>query len=348
MSLGPIVDIVAPHLKGKIKRSGTDNIITLCPFHDDHSPSFWLNTNNGLWICFSCGLRGSLKKFLRLSGLSYSSIDIVMEPVQAQIELFRQNKERKRRTRFYHDPFKGEVILPEALLGVYDYKPKMLVEDGFEIDLLRSLDIGYDQRLDRVTFPLRDLYGNLVGVSGRATLPGDQPRYKVYRGGYRNEKGEYTVGDFGENFDEEYRNFKVESHRFLWNSHNVYPAVLMQEKPDPVVVTEGFKACMWLLQNGFDRTVALTGVSISEDQRDLLIRMAGSPIVLFLDNDEAGKKATQKEGWRLRKVVQEVLVATYPEGYEGKSPDDLTREQLHMAILKAKGWSKWQRASMRS
>lgn len=347
MNYGPIMEIVSPYLKGKIKRSGSDNIITLCPFHDDHSPSFWLNFNNGMWICFSCGLRGSLKKFLRLSGLSYSAVDDAMEPVQAQIELFRQNKERKRRTKFFHDPFKGDVILPEALLGVFEYKPKMMVESGFDIDLLRSLDIGYDRRLDRVTFPIRDLYGNLVGISGRATLPGDQPRYKVYRGGHRNEKGEYKVGDFGENFDEEYRDYKVESHRFLWNSHIVYPSVLT-EHTSPVVVAEGFKACMWLVQNDFDRTVALTGVSISEDQRNLLIRMSGNPIVLFLDNDEPGRAATKKEGRRLQKAVSDVRVASYPEGCEGKSPDDLTREQLHKAILEAEGWSKWQRTSTRN
>lgn len=349
MSYGPVMDIVAPYLKGRVKRSGRENIITLCPFHDDHSPSFWLNINNGLWLCFSCGLRGSLKKFLKLVGLSNSAIDDAMEPVQAQLEVFRQREEHKRKSKFYGDPFKGDVLLPEALLGVYEFKPLMMVEDGFEPDLLRSLDIGYDRRLDRVTFPLRDLYGNLVGISGRATLPGDEPRYKVYRGGHSNDKGEYIVGDFGENFDEEYRNFEVDSHRFLWNSHNVYPSVLFDQRGwDPIIVVEGFKACIWLLQQGFPSTVALTGASISEDQCNLLVRMAGNPIILFLDNDEPGKAATRREGRRLQQSVNELWVANYPEGYEGKSPDDLDLKQLRRAIYGSEEWRTWQRTSTRS
>ena len=344
MSLGPVVDIVAPYISGKIKRSGRENIITLCPFHDDHTPSFWLNINNGLWLCFSCGLRGSLRSFLRRVGMSYGSIDDAMEPVSSQLEVFRQREETKRRTKFYGDPFKGDTLLPEALLGVYEYKPLMMVEAGFDTELLRSFDIGYDRRLDRVTFPLRDLYGNLVGISGRATRPGDEPRYKVYRGGHRDDDGKYKTGDFGENFDEEYRDFEVDSHRFLWNSHNVYPSVLIDQRGwEPVIVTEGFKACMWLVQNGFQTTVALTGASISEDQRNLLLRMSGNPIILFLDNDEPGIAATRREGRRLQQSVNELLVAKYPEGYEGKSPDDLNQAQLRRAIYGSEEWSSWQR-----
>lgn len=341
-SLGPVFDIVAPYLKGKVKRSGSDNVITLCPFHDDHTASFWLNINNGLWLCFGCGERGSLHKFLRKVGLSYDAVDDAMEPVNIQIALFRRKEKYRREAKFFSDPYGGDTILPEALLGVYEYKPNDLVEAGFDPKLLRSLDIGFDRRLNRIIYPLRDLYGNLVGLSGRATQPGDEPRYKVYRGGHRDDKGKYIPGDFGENFDEEYRDFKVDSHRFLWNAENVYPSVLIDQRGwDPIVVTEGFKACMWTVQNGFPTTVALTGASISEDQRNLIIRMSGNPIVLFLDNDQPGRKATLREGKQLRKSVNELWVATYPKGYEDASPDDLDLRQLRRAIYGSEEWSKW-------
>lgn len=32
----------------------------LCPFHDDHNPSFSVNVNTGLWRCYSCGIGGSV------------------------------------------------------------------------------------------------------------------------------------------------------------------------------------------------------------------------------------------------------------------------------------------------
>ena len=303
-SQGPILDIVRPYLKGKIKRSGTENIITLCPFHNDHSPSFWLNVNDGLWICFSCGMRGNLKSFLKNAGLTGTALDEAMEPVKGLIQNHKARQKRKQDLQFHGDPYQGEVILPEALLGVYDYKPRMMVNAGFEASILRQFDIGYDHRLKRVTFPLRDLYGNLVGISGRATVRGDTPRYKVYRGGYRDSSGRYVTGDFGENFDDEYPNYHLKSHKFLWNSHRVYQQVLQDERGwEPVVIVEGFKACMWLVQHGFPTTVALTGSSISKDQMNIIARMSGNPIVLFLDNDEPGRKATWLEGKRLRPFV---------------------------------------------
>ena len=172
----PILDAVRPYLKGKVKKSGTDNIITLCPFHDDRSPSFWLNIENGLWICFSCGMRGGLSSFLKNVGLSGASLDEALGPLQEQLEDHRQRASSRRKIKFHSDPYAGDPILPESLLGVYDYKPRMLVKAGFDPKLLRSHSIGYDHKLKRVTFPLRDLYGNLVGVSGRTTVYGVKPR----------------------------------------------------------------------------------------------------------------------------------------------------------------------------
>jgi hypothetical protein len=31
--------------------AGTNTLVGLCPFHNDHSPSFWLNPQSGLWGC---------------------------------------------------------------------------------------------------------------------------------------------------------------------------------------------------------------------------------------------------------------------------------------------------------
>lgn len=340
----PILDTVRPYLKGKIKRSGNDNIITLCPFHDDRSPSFWFNINNGLWICFSCGLRGGLSSFLQRSGLSGVSLDEALSPVQEDLRAHQDRAKRRKDYQFRVDPYLGDPILPESLLGVYDYKPNMMVKAGFEPKLLREHNIGYDHRLKRVTFPLRDLYGNLVGISGRATVSWDKPRYKIYRGGYRNGKGEHVPGDFGENFDELYPGFHLKAHKFLWNSHNVYQRVLLDSRVrEPVIVVEGYKACLWLIQHGFANTVALNGASIGEDQRNLIVRMSGSPIVLFLDNDETGRKATLKEGKRLRPLVGELLVAGYPEGTE--APDDLNLAQIRRAVYGSEEWNKWIRKS---
>lgn len=39
--------------KGLTKKS--DQYAIICPFHDDHDPSLYLDDQKGLWICFACG-----------------------------------------------------------------------------------------------------------------------------------------------------------------------------------------------------------------------------------------------------------------------------------------------------
>lgn len=342
-SHGPIFEILAPHLKGKIKKTKEGNVLTNCPFHDDTKPSFWLNLDTGQWICFSCGLRGGLYSFLKQAGCSRQLIDEALEPVRENIAAFRLREKFKRDAEFRTDPFKASFVLPEALLGAYDFKPNGLVKQGFDPGLLRSLDIGYDSNLDRITFPLRDLYGNLAGISGRATIAGDYPRYLIYRGRHQAQDGSYITGDFGPNFDDEYPNYSCDAHRFLWNSVNVVPYIMNEPTgKEPILVTEGFKACIWLIQQGFQNSVALIGASISASQRALLLRISGNPIILFLDNDEAGINATMREGRTLLRLVNNrVLIAKYPDREGADAPDDLDQEEVHNAVHNAQEFREW-------
>ena len=59
----------------EVKRVGDKEITGKCPVHirtvgkPDNSPSWSMNATTGLWICFSCGARGSLSSLLyELSG----------------------------------------------------------------------------------------------------------------------------------------------------------------------------------------------------------------------------------------------------------------------------------------
>ena len=47
----------------KVKHSTGDNYTALCPFHDDHNPSFSFDATSGLWQCFACGEKGNAWQF---------------------------------------------------------------------------------------------------------------------------------------------------------------------------------------------------------------------------------------------------------------------------------------------
>ena len=70
------------------------------------------------------------------------------------------------------------------------------------------------------------------------------------------------------------------------------------EPTDFICVTEGSLDTMWLDQNGYT-SVALLGANMSRQQEDLLLSLPTKEIVLCLDNDQAGRNATEKSLTRL-------------------------------------------------
>lgn len=63
-------DIIARHTK--LKRRGPNELVGLCPFHTERSPSFEVNDGKGLYHCWGCGAAGDALRFLQQKdGLSF-------------------------------------------------------------------------------------------------------------------------------------------------------------------------------------------------------------------------------------------------------------------------------------
>lgn len=332
---GPIGDLIAPYLK-RVK-CGTKNMTGCCPLHKDRDPSFSINIHTGLWICGGCKERGNLPTLLKKLGQSSRAIDISLEPIKSQLKKETKRRLRKRRDAFWKkDPYMGEFILKESVLGVYHYCPNDLVHKGFDRDLLFDLGIGYDLEKDRIIFPIRDLYGNLVGVSGRATRSGDQPRYKIYK---RSSKD--VIGDFGEEFDRQYPGYDITGRRYIWNADRAYAGILHDEDgSDDLIIVEGFKACIWMIQNGWENTVCLMGSNLSMEQYLVIGVLARRTITLLFDNDPAGRKASKEVGDRIRRLGH-VYVADLPEW--AHQPDDLNELGLKEIIDRKERHHIWKR-----
>lgn len=327
-----ILNLLSMHLPGPFKFSGV-NIVCPCPFHKDgqeRTPSFGVNFQTGAFNCFSCHVNGGLYKLLEMLGMSRDAAVSALKHIQPFLE---KSKEKHRRdvTHFFEgrDPFKAKQTLPETITGIFEWMPLQLVQKGFDPLLLKELEIGFDKNKNRIMYPLRDLYGSLVGFSGGATSKEQLPKYKIYQGGHK--KGTLWVeGDFGKWFDDDYPGYRCENHELIWNMHRV-----IENKSDTIYVAEGFKACMWLIQAGFTNTVALMGSYVSETQQRLLHRHGGN-VVLCLDNDEPGRAATQKIGHLLwEPFYGKVKAMRYPEGHNKTQPDDYTFEQIHEMVLNA-------------
>lgn len=324
-----VVESVAEqYLKWWRPTSDGKNIYGACPFHHETTEgAFYMSTETGLFICHACQARGSLPTFLKEVGAPSRIRTVVMDRIGPL--LVRREKPKLAR----RDQFKNHMPLKESLLGIFDFCPTVLVEAGFDKKVLQRHEVGFDKGAMRITFPLRNHLGVLMGIAGR-TVVGERPRYKIYK-----------EVDFLR-FSDDYKGYDIQKKNFLWNFHNVYPKAFHGEL-DVVYVVEGFKAALWLIQHGFQSTVALMGTYLSEMQRALLQRLSADIFVL-LDNTDSAKKGAYDAGDRLR-AGNRVYVCEYPERcWGGEQPDNLTAEELKAVINEAESFNTWRFSYERS
>ena len=155
---------------------------------------------------------------------------------------------------------------PDALLN-------LLTKKNYDIKLLQELGLvnqvngkTYDVFSRRITFPLWDKDGNIVGFSAR-----------IYRGEkdaskYMNSK-ETKIFRKGET---------------LYNYHNAKDEAKRKKE---VIVVEGFMDAIRVSLSGIKNVVALQGTAMTTEQISLLKKLRAK-VVLCLDNDNAGLLAT--------------------------------------------------------
>lgn len=146
-----------------VAREIGDELIVTCPSpdHADRNPSAAINIRKGLWVCYSCGSRGTLEKLL---GTQWVDPDV--DDMLADIDELLDD---------------GEIpVHPEAWLdqfdvaGVHPYWRTRGLSDA----VCREFRLGYDPTTGRATIPLRSPRGDVWGVIRRATDGSAVPKYR--------------------------------------------------------------------------------------------------------------------------------------------------------------------------
>ena len=302
-----IVDIISSYLnvcqKGK-------NYVSLCPFHNDHSPSLIISPEKQIFNCFTCRTGGNVFSFvMKYENVSFmEAIKIVADKIGYNLSVKDLNVSAQSKnkidfeiydfaSRYYinnintTDGIKArdylskrgitESIIKEFKLGLAlsekDTFYKIASKKGWSIDTLDKLGLInkvnaniYDTFINRIVIPIENLKGEVVGFTGRI-FNGEDNTAK-----YLNTK--------------ETEIFKKSS--LLFNYHNAKNFI--REKRC-VIVVEGNMDAIKMSAMGFKNVVALMGVALSSEQIDILKRLK-VPVVLMLDNDNAGEDATVKNG----------------------------------------------------
>lgn len=154
----------------------------------------------------------------------------------------------------------------------------------------------------RIVFPVHDSEGRLVAYAGRS-IDGSEPRY-LFPPGFRKSQ-------------------------VVFNLHRACAEAAGRQG---CVIVEGFFDCLRVFQTGYRKVIALMGASLSEAQEKLLLARFGE-LVLMLDGDEAGRRATQQLAARLR-GRSSLFIAEVPSG---RQPDQLSSEEIQRILSGVSG-----------
>lgn len=339
-SRNDIVSTISRYIK--LDRKG-GNYWGNCPFHHETKPSFCVNEVNQFFKCFGCGESGDVITFVqKFEGVDFlEAVEILAKNAGMELPKFENNQELKKQREekeqifhalraaamFYHKTLmssKGKICLDYLeKRGVSQksitnfgmgYSPdfetieKVLTKQGFSQDTLRKAGIidksengkTYDAFHERLTFPLINIYGDVVGFSAR--LIEDKPIAK-----YKNTAQTIV-------FDKSHVIFGINFIKKLRDE--------LRAKVPKVILVEGQLDVVAMHQAGFNNTVACLGTAITPFHAAELKKLTDN-IILLLDGDSAGQKATMRSIDILKPSGLSIKVATLPENLD---PDEFLKK----------------------
>ena len=275
------------------------SLLGLCPFHEDHHPSLSVNPEKQYFTCFACGEKGDVIHFLqKIEGLSFGEamkklkIEIgkltIKSEVKPEVKLTKRVCETEKRNLLFFSS-----LLPAAS-GDSDLTPTWL---DFGVGTSPAMVVGeWKAMRNRLVFPIRDEEGILVGFGARRlTETSGSPKY------------------INSPTSELYRKNEI-----LYGLHIARKVI--REKQYAILV-EGYKDVLAMHAAGFRNTVALCGTALC-DGHIALLKKYTSRVLVMLDADTAGRKASEKAVYLLRMQGIRAYGVELPEG---EDPDSLFR-----------------------
>ena len=319
-SKNDIVDIIGSYI------SLNDKNKALCPFHNDHSPSFSVHPDKQIYKCFSCGESGNVITFVeKFLGISFheavklladragiklninvpkktNKYDKYYEITDTVNKYFKNNifsSNGQQALKYLNDRHIDKDIINKFNIGISTNNKlheilakKYNLEDLLKIDIVREVDNKiYDTFQNRIMFPIIDEDNNIVGFSGRKYLANDLDNKQLSK--YVNSRE---------------TDIFIKS-KIFYNINNALPNI---KKSKEIIITEGFMDTIRMVSIGYNNTVALMGTAFTKEHLDKIIKYK-CRVVLNLDQDNAGVLGTISIGDELIKNNIDVSVIVFDD-----------------------------------
>ncbi len=318
-----------------LKRRGK-NLVGLCPFHSEKTPSFTVYPENGSFYCFGCGVGGDVITFTGLiENLDYvESVKLLAEksgvtlPQDGYDDSMQKLKNRvydinRETAKFFHN-----YLMSEGGKWALQY----LLGRGLSLKTIKQFGLGaapdsWDSLINHLKekgYTINEMVtANVIGKSQRGSYY-DRFRKRVMfpiiniRGNVVGFSGRAMPGE--DKMGGKYVN--TSDTPVYKKSENLFGINYAKNHcSEQMILVEGNMDVISLHQAGFCNAVAPLGTAFTPEQANIIARYT-KEIVLMLDADAAGQKAIRRASQMLENTGLNVRVVVIPDG---KDPDDFIK-----------------------
>lgn len=322
-----IVDTISSYVT--LNRSGS-NLVGLCPFHGEKTPSFTVSSSKQFFHCFGCGesgdsitfimkkenldFKGAVELLADKLGIELDGKEVDMELVEEKKTLYEINRQAGK---FFHEILlkdqssldylknRGMEITDIRRFGIgfipdeWEKLYNLLTSKGYKDDKIEKVGLiskrkngngYYDRFRNRIMFPIIDRNNQIIGFGGRV-VDDSMPKYLNSKESVIFNKG-----------------------------NNLYGLNLVKKYSDKkkILLVEGYMDVIALFSKGINYSVASLGTALTPTQAKLLKRY-GEEIYIAYDSDTAGTKATIRAVDIISEEGIKPKVVQLPSGMD---PDD--------------------------
>ncbi len=348
-----IEEVVSAHVA--LRPAGGGRLKGLCPFHDEKTPSFTVNTAIGYYHCFGCGVHGDSFDFIaRLENLDFRE---AIERLARQLGITltyegggsAANRETGKRSRYIAahkaaaEFYAAQLHTPEGLTG-----RQFLAERGFDAVAAERFTVGYSpsgwealtSHLRGLGFSVQELIECGLSKQGSRGSPIDRFRRRLMWP-IRDSAGDVVGFGARRLFEDDpvaAKYLNTSETPLFRKSSLLYGADLARRaiaQRYQAVIVEGYTDVMACHLAGVETAVASCGTAFGEEHVKLLRRLLHdqdvhrSEVIFTFDGDAAGQAAARKALAFDQHFVSQTFVAIEPGG---RDPCELRQQEGDSAV----------------
>ena len=324
-----------------LKKRGA-NLLGLCPFHNEKTPSFTVSPSKGIYKCFGCGEGGNSVSFLMdkehysyPEALKYLArkynIEIVEQAMtEEQAERASEKDSLYIISKFAKDFFINELWESEEgkTIGLNYFK-----ERGYSEEIIKKFELGYSPKSKdalskksiKKQYSKESLLksGLSIEIDKKALIDRFRERVIFPIHSFSGRILGFGGRALNPNAKAKYQN-SPES--LIYNKSKILYGIFFAKnaisKNDNCFIVEGYTDVISLHQKGVENVVSASGTALSIDQIKLISRFTNNISILF-DGDSAGIKASFRSVDLILKEGMNVKVIPFPEN---EDPDSFAKQ----------------------